>query len=79
MTRLWCTDPARWDEVASAAPMGRLLAGVSLYDQLGLNRFFAPLLPSSREGTPWDQIVQTLVLLSAHRSRQRMAASSALV
>ncbi len=32
-----------------------------LYEQLQLDRFFAPLLPSSREGTNWQHIVQTLV------------------
>ena len=32
-----------------------------LYEQLQLDRFFAPLLPSSREGTSWQHILQTLV------------------
>jgi transposase len=32
-----------------------------LYEQLQLDRFFAPLLPSSREGTNWGHILQTLV------------------
>jgi Transposase DDE domain len=32
-----------------------------LYEQLGLDRFFAPLLPPSREGTSWGHILQTLV------------------
>src|SRR6202166_1538881 len=32
-----------------------------LYEQLQLDRFFAPLLPSSREGTNWRHILQTLV------------------
>jgi transposase len=32
-----------------------------LYEQLQLDRFFAPLLPSSREGTHWGHILQTLV------------------
>jgi hypothetical protein len=32
-----------------------------LYEQLELDRFFAPLLPSSREGTSWQHILQTLV------------------
>jgi hypothetical protein len=32
-----------------------------LYEQLELDRFFAPLLPSSREGTNWQHILQTLV------------------
>src|SRR5260370_15888485 len=32
-----------------------------LYEQLQLDRFFAPLLPTSREGTNWQHILQTLV------------------
>jgi len=32
-----------------------------LYEQLQLDRFFAPLLPPSREGTSWQHILQTLV------------------
>jgi Transposase DDE domain len=32
-----------------------------LYEQLKLDRFFAPLLPNSREGTSWQHILQTLV------------------
>jgi transposase len=32
-----------------------------LYEQLQLDRFFAPLLPASREGTNWQHILQTLV------------------
>ncbi|HEX8808445.1 MAG TPA: IS1634 family transposase [Xanthobacteraceae bacterium] len=32
-----------------------------LYEQLRLDRFFAPLLPPSREGTSWQHILQTLV------------------
>src|ERR1700675_1606639 len=32
-----------------------------LYEQLQLDRFFAPLLPNSREGTCWQHILQTLV------------------
>ena len=32
-----------------------------LYAQLGLDRFFAPLLPPSREGTRWEHILRTLV------------------
>jgi transposase len=32
-----------------------------LYEQLELDRFFAPLLPNSREGTSWQHILQTLV------------------
>jgi transposase len=32
-----------------------------LYEQLQLDRFFAPLLPDSREGTSWQHVLQTLV------------------
>ena len=32
-----------------------------LYEQLGLNRFWAHRLPDSREGTSWQDILQTLV------------------
>ena len=32
-----------------------------LYEQLRLDRFFAPLLANSREGTNWQHILQTLV------------------
>jgi transposase len=32
-----------------------------LYEQLQLDRFFASLLPDSREGTSWQHILQTLV------------------
>jgi hypothetical protein len=32
-----------------------------LYERLELDRFFAPLLPDSREGTNWQHILQTLV------------------
>lgn len=32
-----------------------------LYEQLGLDRFWRERLPPSRKGTPWDQILQTLV------------------
>jgi hypothetical protein len=32
-----------------------------LYEQLQLDRLFAPLLPNSREGTNWQHILQTLV------------------
>jgi len=33
----------------------------ALYDQLGLDRFWATRLPDSREGTSWRHILQTLV------------------
>ena len=32
-----------------------------LYEQLGLDRFWADRLPASREGTRWDHVLQTLV------------------
>src|SRR6202050_4182813 len=32
-----------------------------LYEELQLDRFFEPLLPSSREGTSWQHVLQTLV------------------
>jgi transposase len=32
-----------------------------LYEQLGLDRFWAPRLPDSREGTRWRHVLQTLV------------------
>jgi hypothetical protein len=32
-----------------------------LYEQLGLDRFWASRLPNSREGTCWRHILQTLV------------------
>ncbi len=35
-----------------------------LYEQLGLDKFWAERLPPSRKGTRWDLIVQALVLLS---------------
>ena len=50
-----------------------------LYEQLQLDRFFAPLLPSSREGTSWRAHPADAGVLSADRSRQRMAAASAVV
>ena len=52
---------ARSHGIASPAPMGRMLACVSLYEQLELDRFWAPRLPDSREGTRWRHILQTLV------------------
>ena len=41
--------------------MGRLLLACRLYEQLELDRFFAARLPTSREGTRWQHILQTLV------------------
>ena len=40
---------------------GACWLGCHLYEQLQLDRFFAPLLPNSREGTNWQHILQTLV------------------
>jgi hypothetical protein len=33
----------------------------TLYEQLGLDRFWAGRLPASREGTRWDHVLATLV------------------
>ncbi len=33
-----------------------------LYEQLGLDRFWAALLPPSRKGTPWARVLQELVI-----------------
>ena len=60
---------------ASAAAMGRLLAGAaSLWEQLGLDQFWAERLPPSRKGTRWDLVLQILGDLPADRSGQRVAA-----
>src|ERR1700680_2040573 len=40
---------------------GACWLAVTLYEQLGLDRFWAERLPASREGTRWDHILQTLV------------------
>jgi len=39
---------------------GCWLAG-ELYEQLGLDRFWAERLPPNRKGTPWDLVLRTLV------------------
>ena len=44
-----------------AAPMGRVLAGVELWQQLELDGFWRARLPPSREGTPWVKVLKTLV------------------
>jgi hypothetical protein len=36
--------------------------GCELYEQLGLDKFWAQRLPPSRKGTQWDRILQVLVL-----------------
>src|SRR6202521_2132096 len=33
----------------------------TLYEQLGLDRFWAERLPASREGTRWDHVLTTLI------------------
>ena len=58
---------------------GACWLGCELWEQLGMGGFWREKLPPSREGTRWDQVLQTLVLLPAHRSGQRVAAASALV
>src|ERR1700688_4430410 len=40
---------------------GACWLAVTLYEQLGLDRFWAERLPASREGTRWDDVVATLV------------------
>jgi transposase len=49
----------RWNCIARAN--GACWLACHLYEQLRLDRFFAPLLPNSREGTSWQHILQTLV------------------
>jgi hypothetical protein len=41
---------------------GACWLGVPLWTQLGLDAFWREKLPPNREGTPWAQILQTLVL-----------------
>jgi hypothetical protein len=41
---------------------GACWLGCQLYEQLGLDAFFAERLPASRKGTRWDLILQTLCL-----------------
>ena len=40
---------------------GACWLAATLYEQLGLDRFWADRLPASREGTRWDHVLQTLV------------------
>jgi len=47
---------------------GALLAGLPVYEQLELDRFWAARLPDSREGTRWSHILQTWRGLPADRS-----------
>src|ERR1700687_6199512 len=48
-------------ELHRPRPWGACWLACHLYEQLELDRFFAPLLPDSREGTNWQHILQTLV------------------
>ena len=41
---------------------GACWLGRQLWEQLGLGEFWRDKLPPSREGTRWDQVLQTLVL-----------------
>jgi hypothetical protein len=41
---------------------GACWLGCQLWEQLGLGNFWRDKLPPSREGTRWDQVLQTLVL-----------------
>ena len=41
---------------------GACWLGCELWEQLGLGEFWRDKLPPSREGTRWDQVLQTLVL-----------------
>src|ERR1700674_4279461 len=40
---------------------GACWLAVTLYEQLGLDRFWAERLPASREGTRWDHVLTTLI------------------
>jgi transposase len=53
----------RLDAMALHRPRqwGACWLACSLYEQLGLNRFWASRLPDSREGTCWQHVLQTLV------------------
>jgi hypothetical protein len=50
-----------------------------LYEQLGLDEFWAERLAESREGTCWQHILQTLVCYRLIDPGKRMAAASAVV
>jgi transposase len=54
------SDSKRWNSIGlvSGEPAG---ASCHLYEQLGLDAFWAERLPDSREGTCWQHILQTLV------------------
>ena len=54
------------------------LAG-QLWEQVGLDRFWAARLPPSRKGTRWDWVLQILVVYRLLGSGQRVEALSALV
>ena len=41
---------------------GACWLALETWRQLGLDGFWAPKLPSSREGTPWDQVLTVLVI-----------------
>ncbi len=41
---------------------GACWLALETWRQLGLDRFWATKLPSSREGTPWDQVLTVLVI-----------------
>ena len=58
---------------------GACWLAVQLWEQLGLDRFWAERLPPSRKGTRWDWVLQILVVVSVAGSGQRVAAVSALV
>ena len=48
-------------ELHRARQWGACWLGCELYEQLGLDEFWAGRLPDSREGTCWRHILQTLV------------------
>ena len=48
-------------ELHRSRQWGACWLACELYEQLGLNRFWAGRLPASREGTRWQDILQTLV------------------
>ena len=41
---------------------GACWLGIQLWEQIGLGEFWRQKLPPSREGTPWDRVLQTLAL-----------------
>ena len=48
-------------ELHAPRQWGACWLACQLYEQLGLDRFWAERLPSSREGTSWRHVLQTLV------------------